>query len=249
MMTMEERVEKFGNTKLHQFYNSMDQEQFSQEHECGYLDSSSSYFPIELLQKACSASVELYEHWSDLPRPKGEYVAGVDLGRHKDRSELTVFDSYESGGVRHLTCVYVRSWSEIPLRDQEAEMRDLIRHVPFRRFAIDGTGLGVTLAENLAMDFRCVCVEKFSMESKERWLNYFKILLQNRQVHLPAHSKMIRQLHSIKRNISKAGNILYTVDSRTDHADLAWAVVLGCYSKELEFEIPEVTLRIVGEDW
>lgn len=49
-METKERVNKYGTTKLKGIYNNSEEEDFKQEYELYYIDSSVSYFPLDLIR-------------------------------------------------------------------------------------------------------------------------------------------------------------------------------------------------------
>lgn len=111
---------------------------------------------------------------TDIPEPEGRLVAGFDVGRTRDRSELAVFEEVEG----RFTCRLLQCFERVPFADQEAELRRLLATLPVARLSIDQTGLGMHLAENLSRDYPQVRGETFTQPSKERWATEFKILLQ-----------------------------------------------------------------------
>ena len=70
--------------------------------------------------------------FSDVPEAQGRIVAGFDVGRTRDRSELAVFD--DVGG--RFTCRLLRSYAEAPFAEQEADLRRLFEVLPVARLSI-----------------------------------------------------------------------------------------------------------------
>ena len=67
-------------------------EDFQQEFECRFVDESYSFYPFELILPCTSDALLLCDDFTDVPHPEGRIVAGFDVGRTRDRSELAVFE-------------------------------------------------------------------------------------------------------------------------------------------------------------
>jgi phage FluMu gp28-like protein len=244
-MPTPERVEVFGLPPIREQFDALTLEDFQQEFEAIFVDETYSYFPYELLLPCTSDDVHLAADPSDLPRPKGRLVAGFDVGRVHDRSELAVFE--EADG--HYACRMLRAFHNTPFETQEGELRRLLEAVPIARLSIDQTGIGMHLAENLARDYPQVVPEWFTNEAKERWCTDLKIILQRRDLELPRQRDLVAQFHSIKRRVLPSGKVAFEAD-HTDkgHADRFWAIALAVQRERVlaPRTNPEVTMRVFG---
>ena len=245
-MSTEERVATFGRQEIVEQLDSLPLEDFQQELECRFVDESFSYFSYELILPCTRDDLVLADDFTDLPLPEGRIVAGFDVGRTRDKSELAVFE--EAGG-RHL-CRLLRRYDQVPFAEQEADLRRLLDHVPVARLSIDRSGIGMNLAENLERDYPQVVPEVFSNESKERWCVDFKILLQRKDVTLPRGRDLVAQVHSIKRRVLPSGKVSFDAErtGRRGHADRFWAIALAC-QKERGPTRPretEIGMRVIG---
>ena len=164
-MTTEERVATFGKPAIVEQFDSLALEDFQQELECSFVDESYSYYPYDLILPNTTDELLLADDFTDIPEPEGRIVAGFDVGRTRDRSELAVFE--ETSG--RFTCRLLRTYAEAPFAEQEADLRRLLEVLPVARLSIDRSGIGMNLAENLARDFPQVAAENFTNEAKERW--------------------------------------------------------------------------------
>ena len=225
-MATEERVGRFGAAGIIEQYDSLPLEDFTQEFECAFVDESYSYFPYDLILPCTSNDVQVAEDVSDIRRVAGRLVAGFDVGRTRDRSELAVF---EQRGDMYF-CVMLRSYEQATFAAQETELRRLLNTLPIARLSIDNSGIGMNLAENLAREFPQVVPETFTNARKEQWAVDFKILLQRREVALPKDRKLVSQIHSIKRHVLPSGKVSFDAErsSKNGHADKFWAVALAC---------------------
>ncbi|MBN1653532.1 MAG: terminase family protein [Deltaproteobacteria bacterium] len=244
-LSTEERVARFGTQSIVQQMDSLPFEDFQQEFEAKFNDESYSFYPYELILPCTNSDLRLYDDFSDLPVPEGRIVAGFDVGRSRDRSELTVFEEKAS----RFTCRLVRSYDQVPFSEQESDLRRLLNVLPVARLSIDRSGIGMNLAENLAREYPQVVPEAFSNESKERWATDFKILLQRRDVILPRDREMIGQIHSIKRRVLPSGKVSFDAErTHKGHADRFWAIALACQKERATNAAKgaEIGVRVIG---
>ena len=241
----EERVERFGRPTLIEQFDSLPIEDFQQEFEGKFVDETYSFFPYELILPCTNDELVLYDEPTSVRAPEGRIVAGFDVGRTRDRSELAVFEEIEG----RFTARMLRSFEGTPFAEQEAELRRLLGTLPVARLSIDRSGIGMNLAENLSRDFPQVVGENFTNESKERWATDFKILLQRRDVTLPRDRELVGQVHAIKRRVLPSGKVSFDAERNArGHADKFWAVALAC-QKERTATGPrtgEVGVRVLG---
>ncbi len=157
----EERVSRFGRQEIVEQFDSLPLDDFQQEFEGRFVDESYSFFSYELILPCTHADVVLCDDFTDFPFPDGRLVAGFDVGRTHDRSELAVFE--EIGGRFH--CRLLRRYDQVPFAEQEADLRRMLQALPVARLSVDRSGIGMNLAENLSRDYPQVGGEAFSNES------------------------------------------------------------------------------------
>jgi phage FluMu gp28-like protein len=241
----EERVERFGRPSLIEQFDSLPLDDFQQEFENSFVDESYSFFPYELILPCTSDDLVVYDEPTSVRKPEGRIVAGFDVGRTRDRSELAVFEEREG----RFTCRMLRSFEAAPFAEQEAELRRLFEVLPVARLSIDRSGIGMNLAENLTRDYPQVVGENFTNEAKERWATDFKILLQRGDVTMPRDRELVSQIHAIKRRVLPSGKVSFDAERNAKgHADKFWAVTLAC-QKEREAARPrtgEIAVRVLG---
>jgi phage FluMu gp28-like protein len=243
-MPTEERVARFGNTKIIEQFESLALEDFEQEFENLYVDESYSYYPYDLILPCATDDLRIAQDVATIAVPTGRLVAGFDVGRARDRSELSVFEEVEGT----FTCRFLRSFKQVPFAEQEGELRRLLNTVPIARLSIDRTGIGMNLAENLEREFPQVVAENFTNESKERWATDMKILLQRRAILLPRERELVAQFHSIKRRVLPSGKVSFDAErTKTGHADRFWSVALACQKERAPMRGPvEIGIRVIG---
>ncbi len=224
-MPTEERVAAFGRQLIVEQLDSLPLEDFQQEFENRFVDESFSFYPYDLILPCASEDLVMCDDFTDVPDPSGRIVAGFDVGRTRDRSELVVFEDQDGS----FTCRLIRSYDQVPFSEQEADLRRMLETLPVARLSIDRSGIGMNLAENLARDYPQVVAEAFSNESKERWATDMKILLQRRDIVLPRDRELVAQVHSIKRRVLPSGKEAFDAERTSrGHADRFWAIALAC---------------------
>ncbi len=242
----EERVAAFGRQTIVEQLDSLPLEDFQQEFECRFVDESYSFYPYDLILPCTSDELVLCDDATDLPLPDGRIVAGFDVGRTRDRSELAVFEERDGRFV----CRLLRRYDQVPFSEQEADLRRLLDTVPVSRLSVDKSGIGMNLAENLARDYPQVVAEVFSNESKERWATDFKILLQRKDIVLPRDRELVGQVHSIKRRVLPSGKVSFDAErsTRGGHADRFWAIALACQKERgpAPSRTTEIGVRVIG---
>jgi phage FluMu gp28-like protein len=247
LMTTEERVLAFGNKDIHDQLEALALEDFQQEFELAFSDESYSFHPYELILPCTTDDLVLADDFATFGDVNGRLVAGFDVGRKKDLSELSIFE--EVGGKK--VCRMLRSYDRVPFSDQEADLRRMLTTLPIGRLSIDQTGIGMHLAENLGRDFGQVVPETFTNESKEIWSNDFKILLQRKDVVLPKDRELVSQIHSIKKRLTPSGKPAFEVERDEvgrGHGDRYWSVALACQKERgpLPGAVTEIHVRIIG---
>ena len=244
-MPTEARVAAFGTKGIRDQLASLVVDEFQQEFEVLYSDEAMSYYPYELILPCTSDDLMMADDFDAFGEVKGRLVAGFDVGRRRDRSELAVFE--EVAGRK--LCRMLRSYDRVPFASQAAELRHLLDLLPVARLSIDQSGLGMQLAEDLRRDYPQVVPESFTTESKELWATDLKILLQRHEVVLPRDRDLVSQIHSIKKHVTPAGRAMFDAErDARGHADRYWAVALACRKERgpAPGDVPEIGIRVFG---
>jgi phage FluMu gp28-like protein len=251
-MSTRDRVYKFGNQGLIAQYESLTEEDFQQEFECAFVDEAHAYFPYELILPCTDPEMEVTDDLGSLPKLKGRLVGGVDFGRVRDRTVISLFD--EVGGedeVRH-TEVYRRVLHNMPFPEQKDICRALLQRSPIVRLRVDKTGLGLPLYEDLHYDFdEIVEGVDFNVTSKARMATNFKIRMEQRRIMMARDRDTVNDIHSIKRMVTAGNQVLYITDrsaserTKEGHADIFWAMALATVQQPRE-RGGEVSARSVG---
>ena len=248
-METRDRVYEFGTEILIDIFEQKPIESFQEEMECLFLDETVAWITWDEIracqQKPTETGAPEWPYWTaenveqakaavdELAHAVGtgnvskELFAGVDIGRTKDLTEIHILD-------RRATTPRTTQRMMISLRATEfAQQREVLYHamdkLPIKQCLIDSTGLGMQLAEEAHKKWpgRCKGVT-FTMQSKQQMAVTLKVAMQRVDVILIADRDLAYQIHSVKRKVTAANNIVFDVDaSEKHHADRFWAVALG----------------------
>ena len=248
-MPTEERVQRFGTTRLQEIFDNFPLEDVQQEYELLYIDEQTSYFPYELILPCTEPPPEIYETFQELARAtKGLLYAGYDVGRRRNTSELTV---WEKPGEERVYERLFKTYDKTDFAVQQADLEAMFQALGPRliRLDIDETGIGMMLAENLFKKFGAR-VEPLSLTSqiKEMLAVNFRAGLEARNVRIYPDQERIAHLHSVKRTVLPSGIFRYDTErNEKHHADKAWSQMLGYFAATEATEIIDLSqVRSVG---
>lgn len=242
------RVRKFGTPALQDLFDNMFLEDFQREFELLESDDELAFLSWELIL-ACTPTgedesgrcieVDHAELIADLRRRTTRPLfAGYDVGRKKDRSELSVMELV-SGGI--LEERFALRLDKTPFDVQEQTLRELMSIQRVVRLEIDETGIGMMLAENLHKSFG-QRVEGVSFTggaggTKAVLASNMRMLMEQNRVRFQADMEKNFQMHSVKKGVTAAGNLVLKVqhggedeDDADAHADVFWARALACHA-------------------
>lgn len=237
----EARVYEWGTSALIEIFENMFLEDFQQEYECAWVDEAVAWIPWPLIKRNQQADLVYFaakgvddalslipEVQQAITEGKMEHVlvGGIDVGRHKHLTELVALGKTTTGQapVRMLV-----SLDRVEYDDQERCFREILTRLPFSGCLIDQNGIGGQLAENLERTGRAQGVT-FTNPSKELWAVEARIQMERGQTPLPMDRDLAYQIHSIKRKVTAAKNLVYDTErNEKHHADKFWAWALAIW--------------------
>ncbi len=251
-MATAQRVELFGNDRIKAIFTNMILEDFQQEYECTFVDEVSAWISWDEIRSAQSAdlfcplatatatditpAIAAIDALAEARRKlevELYFVAGMDIGRTRNASELFIV------GIGHplqsfpLRCAV--TLAQMPFPQQQQVIAHAMKELPILGLLIDRNGLGMQLAEwadgsggnPAAFPMRAAGVQ-FTNASKTEWATLGKKLVQEHKTPLPINRDMAYQIHSIKRTKTAANNLVFdTARNEKHHADKFWAWVLA----------------------
>jgi len=203
----------------------------SQELDAEFIDDSTAPFPQSLIDEATKTSA-LERYWLHCEDRTGVYVAGMDLGRKRDRSVIFI---WKVNG-KHLQAVHIKEFTYNP--DDPRFWSKIIDHSEYlckdfkiTKMLVDCTGLGdkvvIDMKNQFAANNTNTRIEgfNFTYASKNKWeglINQLSLKFERYVLHFPFHLEFIKQLRSIRFNSKKA---LY--ESIGKSPDIVMAAALG----------------------
>ena len=213
-----------------------DEETWRQEYLCEFIDEAGAFLPYELIQ-SCEAQDIKVENLKEL---EGDVYIGIDIGRKHDLTVISVLEKI--GDVLYLRKQEIIK--NLPFREQF----NIIDHFTgyARRVAVDQTGLGMQLAEELQQKWGEIKVMPitFTAKTKEEMATKLKSKFQDKLIRIYPDKDLREDLHSVQKTITPSGNIKLQAD-RTErgHADRFWSLALTVYAsleEEPKVYIPPV---------
>lgn len=247
-LTTEERIHKYGTPIIQKIFRSTPIDDFRQEFECYYRDDLAAFITLDMI-RACTPQgardldgedddtieVRAYKRLDDFiiaydPEIHGSLYAGYDVGRTNDASELLVLGHNLQRGTKTL-------WLRVSLKKtgfdaQQDVLERFLTSLPVHRLEIDGSGLGMDLAERLEKKYpkqveKCVFTNEFKeVLANGAWLSFNRL-----EFRLPPDKDLQSQIHSIKKTVTSGKHARFDND-RSDgtHADAWWALALATYA-------------------
>lgn len=209
----------------------------------------------------------IYKHGSLI---KGEVVAGLDLGKMRDRTVLTVAElvplEEDERFLRKVIC-----WMElfdaknpIPWPTQTRQLVDFIMQFQISRIAVDSTGIGESVRDSLdeMMEYTGTVIEKFVYSDKTKALAYKDLddIIELGLLSIPADygAQKSDEFKHFKRDLQscvyvyKKNYKLVEVPeskSRTLHDDYADSLMLMNYAAQQELNYGNVEMDEDGMNW
>ncbi|MEN6601773.1 MAG: terminase family protein [Bryobacteraceae bacterium] len=218
------------------------------------MEDGSQYISLSLILECESSEATL--EWDGQPRPG--LSAGYDVARKRDGSVIVL--GYPIGPLAVICGVIVISQQTFE-RQREicAEVAEVVE-ASGGRFALDATGIGMQLGEELSQGFtdskgrrrRFDCVEPVNFATavesglkdeegkplkvmvKERLAGLVKRRCEERSILLPESVQLRREFQAVKRYVGATGAVRLDAErtGKGGHADWFWAAALLCGAME-----------------
>ena len=250
-MNTEERVYCWGVPKLIEMFENYELEAFQQEMECLFVDSAASYITIEeILANTAQGTKFLEPNWLATTEQEQRYsnniddfllsfddsllddgyelYAGMDIGRHRNASELFVGLHLPHQEKRKVYLVGMFTMRNVAF-DQQKDTIAKLFGLPIRNLYIDRTGIGEDIAEWATKKFGShrVTGVQFNIHTKAELASGLKFAFERNNLRLPSNRELQRQIHSVQRKASEVGEFKYEAKNEGDsHADKFWALAL-----------------------
>jgi phage FluMu gp28-like protein len=230
--------EKTGRTETREDYlariqaECLDEEQWAQEYNCVPSDDSTAFISYEMI--AACRDAHTIKDFDYLSRCTNPLYLGADFGRKKD---LTVFDVGEKIG----DVVWDRMRIELKNKsfsEQEFELHRLLALPQMKRGCLDGTGLGMQMAERAIERFGYK-VESitFTGPVKEELAFPLRAAFEDKKLRIADDNALTADLRGIKKETTAAGNIRFIGESEDSHCDRFWAMALRQHAAGMRVDL------------
>lgn len=183
----------------------------------------------------CYETIEELSHAIARGKVSKRLIAGYDIGRREDSSEIIVLEELPEYDYLQVVRLII-SLKRASYRNQFETVDRLFKFVPVKSLKVDSTGIGDNLAEDLQRRFHSRVIDvNFNNENKGDMATNLKLRMEDRSLAYPNDRDLIRQIHSIKRKVSESSLVKYEVapqDRRKHHGDKFWALALGSSAGE-----------------
>jgi len=226
-VTLEQAIRCGLDVDAEQIRRSMhDDELYRQEFCCEFLDEASAFLTYEQIASAEDVSLPDTFDGSLLARCTGPLYAGVDIGRHRDRSVFWVVE--RDGGA--LVTRGVRVTQGEPFSQQAEALHEMLSLGQMRRCCIDAGGMGMPLAEAAVEQFGRSRVEpvQFTLSVKDELAVHLRLRIEEGSLRIPVSEEIRNDFHGVRRTVGCAGPARYDA-ARTagGHGDRFWAACLA----------------------
>ncbi len=257
-METSERVKTFGSERLISLFDTSSLEDFQQECECTFIDTASSFIPLDLIytntpgrreEDLPSNSIESDDDYFSDKRDREIEVfhdvdslilnydpsihgtplfMGMDIARYKDATSFFIM-GIKNGLKRSVLRFEMKNAT---FEEQKDVFRRLMKRLPIHRACIDKTGIGEQFSEEMKKEFSSrVEPYGFTLQSKEVLAIEVKKGLENREYLLENDREFHSQIHSIKRMPTSGGSFRYDAErNEKGHSDSFWAFALATYA-------------------
>ncbi|MEM3577593.1 MAG: terminase family protein [Candidatus Bathyarchaeia archaeon] len=159
---------------------------------------------------------------------KGEFYAGLDLGKHQDHSALAIVQIEESS-------IRLIHMHRFPLRTPYASVIGYVKTIcdrwqTIRKVLVDMTGVGEYIVEDM-VNAGITQTEgvKFTQETKEKMAQWLKQCMTEKRLKIPYDSELITELNVERFELTKDGKTKFNHPEGT-HDDRFWSLALATYA-------------------
>lgn len=206
-------------SELEQMFETLPERVFRQEILAEFLDDAGGVFRNV---DACVTAGTLDPHAAP-SHPQRRYVMGVDLAKHADFTVCVVADQLDK------RIVAFDRWNKSDWPLQKARIAGIAARWNDALIHLDSTGIGDVVYDDLRAAGLRVQPYTFTAASKEQLVNHAVLLVEQRQVSIPAVPVLVNELKSLEYQQSKASGRYRIAAPEGMHDDAAMAFCLCCW--------------------
>ena len=206
-----------------------DEEKWRQEFLCEFVDEATAFLTYEQICECEKQELPRDLDLDELRSLKGDVVVGIDIGRKHDLTVIWAFAVRE----HRLESLGMLELAKMPFREQFEAASNVICQRCVRRCAVDASGLGMQLAEELVTRFGDHTVEACTLSGpfKEQIASRMRNRFIDKLIRIPVDEQIRNDLHSVRKTVTSAGNVRLDAPREDgSHADRFWAAALACHA-------------------
>jgi phage FluMu gp28-like protein len=194
-----------------------------------WAEDENVWLPLALITNCIDHALE-YAGFEDLA--KGEFYAGLDLGKYQDYSVFTVVKIEESS-------IKLIHMHQFQLRTPYASVIGYVKTIRDRwqkisKVLVDMSGVGDYIVE----DMRNAGISetegvKFTQETKEQLATFLKQCMIEKRLKIPYDPELIAELNIERFELTKEGKAKFSHPEGT-HDDRFWSLALAVYATRKE---------------
>ncbi|MGB9779154.1 MAG: terminase large subunit domain-containing protein, partial [Candidatus Bathyarchaeales archaeon] len=202
---------------------------WKREMEAEWAEDVNVWLPQALITSCIDSELQ-YIDFEELAR--GEFYAGLDLGKYQDYSVLAVVQIEESS-------IKLIHMNRFPLRTPYASVIGYVKTLSdrwqsIRKVLVDMSGVGDYIVE----DMRNAGISqtegvKFTVETKQELAQWLKQCMTEKRLKIPYDPDLIAELNIERFELTKDGKIKFSHPEGT-HDDRFWSLALSVYAARAE---------------
>jgi phage FluMu gp28-like protein len=165
---------------------------------------------------------------------KGEFYAGLDLGKHQSHSALAILQKDQE--TQTIKLVHIKHF---PLKTPYTTVIGYIKNLcnnwqKINKILVDATGVGEYICEDMKnAGIKQTEEIKFTQETKEKMAEWLKKCMTEKRLKIPYDPDLIAELNTERYELTKEGKTKFNHPEGT-HDDRFWSLALACYATREE---------------
>lgn len=210
---------------------------WQREMEAEFAEDEQSFFSLKLITSAVDQDLS---YWDFAERIQGRSLyVGVDFGKHRDHSVVTVVDydvQTKTSSLVHMKQFALETDYDVVIGYVKALTERWSRVV---RITTDSTGVG----DSVTADMRKAGIGNIwpvplTVPAKTNILENLRGMLVKKQLKLVHDPELFGEMNCEKFELNKSGQLLFSHPAGT-HDDRLWAFALACHGLRYGISIPE----------
>ena len=188
-----------------------------------FIDQLDAVLPYEWIQACEMPKEEILIN--NLNKVIGELYIGVDVARRNDLTVIAVLEKIAD-------ILYLRRLEILKNKTFKEQFAIIDHYAQYaQKLAIDETGIGMQLAEELKQKWGAkIEPVYFTAKVKEELAELMRIKFQDRLIRIPEDPDLREDLHSVRKTLTPSGNIKIEGSTKDSHADRFWAIALAIWA-------------------